>query len=168
MKRFLKGWIVGFIGGCVLLFGTIAIAQFGGTGAWDSLVKFLADPHTWTATQTFEEGVVIGTSNVFPGISKTIANPADSDVLYIGQADVAFTPHAVSGICMGGTSVVVQIQECDSAGANCAAIHDALTIDTNGASTTTFTDTSVAANAVLTVDIGAVTGGVTQVQVRFK
>ena len=131
-----------------------------------ALILALA-PNVIFAGDIFSGGP-LAESDPFPGISKTITNPVAGEIWFIGQADVAFTAHEVKGICMGGTSVAVQIQECDSAGANCAAIHDALTLDTDGASTTTFTDSAIAANAILRLSTGTVTGGVTQFQVRFK
>ena len=115
-------------------------------------------------------GVAMGTTNLFGGIYKTVTNPNDADLLLIGRNSLssAITPRKIWGIAVGGTSVVVQIQECDTTGANCAAIHDALTVDTDGAFTTTFTDSSIAAGAVLKLDIGTVTGAVTQLMVGVE
>jgi hypothetical protein len=131
------------------------------------------DVHFWcdsSGNVTIGGNVTMGTTNLFGGIYKTVTNPNDADLLLIGRNSLAsaITPRKVWGIAVGGTSVVVQILECDTAGANCAAIHDALTVDTDGAFTTTFTDASIAAGAVLKLDIGTVTGVVTQLMVGVE
>ena len=59
MKKVYTIWLATVI---VLLAWTITPAQWGGSGAWDALNKFLNEPHSWKATQTFEEGVVMRTT----------------------------------------------------------------------------------------------------------
>ena len=100
---------------------------------------------------------------------KTITNPSDADLLLFWIVKSAFTATKVTGIAVGGTSAIVDIQECTSAGAACANIQTAsLTVTTTGANTTSFSDASIAAGAVLKLDIGVVTGAVTQVTVCLE
>lgn len=100
-------------------------------------------------------------------LCKTIPNPNDADawLFHINQKGSAWTASEIRGVAIGGTSVVFTMQECDANGANCAAIEDAQTVTTGTASTGTITDASVADNAVLKLDIGTVTGAVTQLMV---
>ena len=76
MKKAYTIWLATVI---VLLAWTITPAQWGGSGAWDALNKFLNEPHSWKATQTFEGGVVMptmdsGASTYTPGSGVTFVN----------------------------------------------------------------------------------------------
>ncbi len=102
-------------------------------------------------------------------VCKTVTNPSDSDLLLFDIPNHAFTATKVIGIAVGGTSAVVDIQECATDGTSCANIQTAsLTVDTDGANTTSFGDAAIAASAILKLDIGTVTGVVTQVIVCLE
>lgn len=104
------------------------------------------------------------------GICKTIPNPNDADawLFTINQKGSAWTVNEIRATALGGTSVIFTMKECDANGANCVAIQDAKTITTGTAGTATITDNSIADNAVLLLDIGAVTGAVTQLIVCME
>lgn len=108
-----------------------------------------------------------GGSGAVNNVCKTISNPNDADLLLfaINQKGSAWTVNEIRGVAVGGTSVVITIQECDANAANCAAIESAQTVTTGTASTGTITDASIADNAVLKLDIGTVTGAVSQLMV---
>lgn len=103
-------------------------------------------------------------------IEKTITNPNDADVWYIGHNPLnsAWTISEIRASAIGGTSVVLTVQECDANCANCAAVMSALTVTTGTTVTGTLTDTSIADNACIAIDIGTVTGAVTQAVVTIK
>ncbi len=111
LRHFLKGWLVGFIGGCVLLFGVVALAQFGGSGAWDSLQRFLNEAHTWTAQQTFSGGVAMPTANLGEYTVATLpAAAAANENYYTTVTDGSTTTDCTVG---GGANRVL----CRSTGA---------------------------------------------------
>lgn len=62
-----------------------------------------------------------------------IKTPVDADDVLIFKAQTAITVTDIHVIAQGGTSISVDIQECDSAGANCATVDAAITADTDGA-----------------------------------
>lgn len=139
----------------------------------------------WTSLYLADGGIIYGQVNQgntitsvatagwkFSGITnfnecKTITNPSDSDLLLFWIVKSAFTASKITGIAVGGTSVVIDIHECDSDGtSNCADIStNPVTVDLDGANTTTFDNGGIDAGDVLLIDIGAVTGAVTQVMV---
>jgi len=66
---------------------------------------------------------------------------------------------AVNCVVTSGTSVVIDIQECDGNGANCATIDSTITCgNTNTADDGTLTNPSIDAGDWVNVDLGAVTG----------
>ena len=94
-------------------------------------------------------------------ICKALENPTDSDAIEFDTHDAAWTLRKVTGYARGGTSVVFTVQECDSAGANCAGVHAAKTITSgNAVSSPELTDTAIAQDGILKLDIGTVTGDV--------
>jgi hypothetical protein len=62
-----------------------------------------------------------------------IKTPTDADDVLLFKAQTAITITDIHVIAQGGTSISVDIQECDSAGANCATVDAAITADTDGA-----------------------------------
>jgi hypothetical protein len=98
----------------------------------------------------------------------TIEYPLDTDNFLLFKT---FDPITITDIeCIvdptdSGDSVVITIQERDSAGINPGTV-EAVTCDYNGASDDgTFTDSAIAANGWVGVDIGTVTGAVGQLVV---
>lgn len=67
----------------------------------------------------------------------------------------------VIGAGAAATSAVIDIHECDSAGANCATVDATITCDTDGAADDgTFSNGAIDAGDWLKLDIGTVTGTV--------
>jgi hypothetical protein len=62
-----------------------------------------------------------------------VKSPVDTDDFLLFKAQQAITITDIHVIAQGGTSISVDIQECDSAGANCATLDAAITADTDGA-----------------------------------
>ncbi len=63
----------------------------------------------------------------------TIASPDSGDEYLWFKAPTAMTVTDIHAICIGGTSIVIDVQECDGAGANCATLDATITADTDGA-----------------------------------
>lgn len=99
-------------------------------------------------------------------VCKTVMNPSDADYLLFDIAS-ARTITKVSGIAVGGTSVVVTLHDAGADGTGTAAIHNALTVDTDGANTGAISY-AIDDGDVVKIDIGTVTGVVTQVMVCYE
>ncbi len=100
-------------------------------------------------------------------VCKTITNPTDADNFLFDIAS-ARTVAKVWGIAAGGTSAVVTLQNAGADGAGSTSIHSALTVDTDGASTTTISSATLTDGDVIKIDIGTVTGAVTQLMVCYE
>jgi len=48
-------WLVLLV--CLTVFAVPVWSQWGGSGAWDSLAKFLAEEHSWSGLQSFVGGI---------------------------------------------------------------------------------------------------------------
>ena len=99
-------------------------------------------------------------------VCKTITNPSDSDNLLF-DITAARTITKISGICVGGTSVVITLQDAGADGSGSTAIDDAITMDTNGANGGAITY-AIDDGDIIKLDIGTVTGVVTQVMVCYE
>ena len=66
-------------------------------------------------------------------IDFAVKTPVDADDFLLFKAQTAMTITDIHVIAQGGTSISVDIQECDSAGANCATVDAAITATTTGA-----------------------------------
>lgn len=66
-------------------------------------------------------------------IDFAVKTPVDADDFLLFKAQTAITITDIHVIAQGGTSISVDIQECDSAGVNCATVDAAITADTDGA-----------------------------------
>ena len=62
-----------------------------------------------------------------------VKTPVDADDFLIFKAQQAITITDIHVIAQGGTSISVDIQECNSSGASCATVDAAITADTDGA-----------------------------------
>jgi hypothetical protein len=62
-----------------------------------------------------------------------VKTPVDADDFLLFKSQTAITVTDIHCFASGGTSIAVDIQECDSAGANCATVDAAITCDTDGA-----------------------------------
>jgi hypothetical protein len=129
------------------------------------LIVLLLVPYCAFASQLNSGGV--GSVN---NICKTITNPNDADVMLfaINQKGSAWTVNEIRAVAVGGTSVVFTIQECTINGASCVASMDALTVTTGTTGTATITDVTIDDNDVVMLDIGTVTGAVTQLMVCIE
>lgn len=99
-------------------------------------------------------------------VCHTVTNPSDADNLLFDIA-AARTITKVSGICIGGTSVVVTLQDAGADGSGSTGIHSALTVDTDGAATAALTY-AIHDGDKIKLDIGSVTGVVTQLLVCYE
>ncbi len=94
-----------------------------------------------------------GAARVLPYIqylSFVIPAPADTDDINIMKAPYGMTIIGIDCIVQGTTSATGQIQECDSAGANCADLDSDIVCDADGAADDgTLTDSAIASGAWL-------------------
>ncbi len=100
--------------------------------------------------------------------SFVIAAPADTDDINLMKAPYGMTIVAISGIVQGTTSVTGQLQECDSAGANCADLDSDITVDADGAADDgSLTDSAIASGAWIRWKTTSVSGTPTFLTVTF-
>jgi hypothetical protein len=94
-----------------------------------------------------------GAKRVLPYIqylSFVIPAPAEADDINIMKAPYGMTIIGIDCIVQGTTSATGQIQECDSAGANCADLDSDIVCDADGAADDgTLTDSAIASGAWL-------------------
>ena len=91
--------------------------------------------------------------------SFVIPAPADTDDINLLKAPYGMTISAINCIVQGTTSVTGQLQECDSAGANCADLDSDITCDADGAADDgSLTDSAIAANGWLRWKTTSVSG----------
>lgn len=94
-------------------------------------------------------------------IGFVLETPADADAFLIWKAPHAITITDIDCIVGAATSAVIDIQECDSAGANCATVDATITCDADGAADDgTLSNGGIDAGDWLKLDIGTVTGTV--------
>ncbi len=102
--------------------------------------------------------------------SVVVPSVADTDDMLIMKAPYGMTITALDCIVSAATSATINIQECDSAGANCAdtATSD-LACDTDGANTTTLNNATVDSGDWLKLDVASISGtpGVLTVTVTY-
>lgn len=66
-------------------------------------------------------------------IDFAVKTPVDADDFLLFKAQTAMTITDIHVIAQGGTSISVDIQECNSSGASCSTVDAAITADTDGA-----------------------------------
>lgn len=91
--------------------------------------------------------------------SVVVPSVADTDDMLIMKAPYGMTVTALDCIVSAATSATINIQECDSAGANCVdtATSD-LACDTDGANTTTLNNAAVDSGDWLKLDVASISG----------
>lgn len=91
--------------------------------------------------------------------SVVVPSVAATDDMLIMKAPYGMTLTAIDCIVSAATSATINIQECDSAGANCTdtATSD-LACDTDGANTTTFNNATVDSGDWLKLDVASISG----------
>jgi hypothetical protein len=92
-------------------------------------------------------------------LSVVVPSVADTDDMLIMKAPYGMTITALDCIVSAATSATINIQECDSAGANCVdtATSD-LACDTDGANTTTLNNATVDSGDWLKLDVASISG----------
>ena len=101
--------------------------------------------------------------------SRTISTPADADDYNWFQAPAAITLSAVKCFAEGSTpSITADVQECDSAGANCASVLSGAIPCNGGWDAGTVSDTAIAANGTMRILLGAPSGTVSAVTVQVE
>lgn len=101
---------------------------------WDGDSWAVATPHAITSGTgiTISSGEISVTTTTHQE-NFAIKTPVDADDFLLFKAQSAITVTDIHVIAQGGTSISVDVQECDSAGANCATVDAAITADTDGA-----------------------------------
>ena len=99
-------------------------------------------------------------------VCKTITNPSDADNILFDIAS-ARTITKISGIAVGGTSAVITLQDAGADGSGSTSIDDAITMDTDGANGGTISY-AVHDGDIIKLDVGTVTGVVTQLMVCYE
>lgn len=143
--------------------GIITASDCSGYTSLGQLCQDTDDGKLYKGTGEAVEEVAGG---VVGKVCKTVMNPSDADYLLFDIAS-ARTITKVSGIAVGGTSVVVTLHDAGADGTGTAAIHNALTVDTDGANTGAISY-AIDDGDVVKIDIGTVTGVVTQVMVCYE
>lgn len=101
--------------------------------------------------------------------SFVIPAPADTDDINLMKAPYGMTITGISCIVQGTTSATGQLQECDSAGANCADLDGDIACDADGAADDgTLTDSAIASGGWLRWKTTSVSGTPTFLTVTFK
>jgi hypothetical protein len=116
------------------------------------------------------EDASVGLSHLSFGLTYDIVveAPTDDDSFLFAKAPNALSISDIHCIVTGGTSVVIDVQECDGAGANCASVDATITCDADGAEDDgTLSNSAIDAGDWLKLDIGTVTGEVSQVAVSI-
>lgn len=99
----------------------------------------------------------------------TILTPADADDAPWFRAGSALTLTSFGCIASGSTpSITVDLQECDSAGANCATVIDGAITCNGGWDAGTLTDTAVASGAIMRINLGAPSGTVDSIMFTLE
>jgi len=106
-----------------------------------------------------------GGAMAYPFIKeRTISDPADADDFFWFRAPADLTLASFNCIAEGTSpSITVDLQECDSAGANCASVLAAAVTADGGNDAGTISDTAVASGAWMRALLGAPSGTVTAV-----
>ena len=100
--------------------------------------------------------------------SATLASPTDADNFNLFKAPYALTITDIECIVVGGTSVVIDVEERTATGTIPASVDAPITCDTDGASDDgVLTNGPIDAGDWVSLDIGIVTGTVTQVTVTI-
>lgn len=99
--------------------------------------------------------------------SFVLESPADADAFLFWKAESAITITDIHCIVSGGTSAVIDIQECSATGTTCTTVDATITCDTDGAEDDgTLTNGAVDLNDWINLDVGTVTGTVSYVTVE--
>jgi hypothetical protein len=91
--------------------------------------------------------------------SAVVPSVADTDDMVLMKAPYGMTMVALDCIVSAATSATINIQECDSAGANCVdtATSD-LVCDTDGANTSTFNNAAIDSGDWIKLDVASISG----------
>lgn len=96
-----------------------------------------------------------------------IEDPTDADAFLLFKPETAITITDINCISVAGTSVVIDIQECDANGGTCGTVDATITCGTtSSADDGTLTNGAIDANDWIKWDIGNVTGSVTELSVN--
>jgi len=156
----MKRRILGIFLGLVLTFSTIAIADSGWIGV-EAILNKVFDS-TNDALQVTTSGT-IGT----PVFSIPVTNPAGSEDFLIWRAPVAITITAVNGVCMDGTNLTCQINECDANGDNAVEICSDTAVTVSNTALT-ITNAVVDAGDYISFTSSAETGDVTKMMLSVE
>lgn len=112
-----------------------------------------------------------GSSTALQQKDRTLENPQDADSFILLKASAAFTItdiHCIVDPADTGESVVIDVQECTSTGDTCVTVDATITCDNDGAEDDgTLTNGAIDAGDWILLDIGTVTGTVSQLTVSI-
>jgi len=126
--------------------------------------EFVFKAHTQTLTnKTFDitsAGNVVTQEFVQP---VTWLTPGDTDDPIVFSEGVVRTLQGMKCICLGGGTIAVDLQECNSNATSCGTTGATFTCGATMTADSTLTDTSIASNAVVRLFVGAPSGTVDQI-----
>lgn len=100
---------------------------------------------------------------------RTISDPADADDYLWFKAEAALTLTAINCVAQGTTpSITVDLQECDSNGANCATSLSSVITCNGGNDAGTLSDTAVDSGDWMRLNLGAPSGTVDAISVQVN
>jgi hypothetical protein len=153
-----------FIGSAVAAEGDVPIEQSNGR----INTQTISGDVTLTAAGVATVQAVNGVATRPWQYERTITSPADTDDWLWFKAEAVLTIVSVSCVAQGTTpSITVDIQECDSDGANCStSLSSAITCD-GGNNTGTITDSTIDSGDWVKMLLGAPSGTVDAVSVQI-
>lgn len=146
--------------------GVITASDCSGYTSIGQLCQDTDDGKLYKGTGEAVEEVAGGGGGVAGKICKTITNPSAADNLLFDIAS-ARTVTKLWGISVGGTSVVATLVNAGGDGTGDTTIAS-FTVDGDGATQETIASASLANGDVIKLDVGTVTGVVTQVMVCYE
>jgi len=93
----------------------------------------------------------------------TWLTPGDTDDPIVFSEGVVRTLQGMKCICLGGGTIAVDLQECNSNATSCGTTGATFTCGATMTADSTLTDTSIASNAVMRLFVGAPSGTVDQI-----
>lgn len=132
---------------------------------FDTGENFLDDTETDT-DHVFSASKVISLDAANRSKDIVVEDPDAADEWIIFKATSAMTISDIHCIATGGTSVVIDVNECASDGTTCTSVDAEITCDTDGAEDDgTFTNGAIDAGDWVQLEINTVTGTVTSLNV---
>lgn len=140
------------------VFTTSVAIPSGGAPVVDSAGKIAVDT---TSNQLVYYGTAKRTLTPRVQADFVVKNPVNTDDFLLFKAQHAILITGINVIAQGGTSISVEVQECDSAGINCVTVDGAITADQDGATDDgSISNQAIDANDWVKIVLGAPSGTV--------